>query len=116
MTSPFEELLTTITRQRGVLGCIVVGESDGIVVDASVRVGIEGNVVAALAAALYRKARICSETAGLASVTFLQLEAERGYVCAAGRDGLVIVVLADARAQVALIRTAMLQSVEMLAC
>lgn len=116
MNSPFEELLAAITKQRGVLGCMVVGEGDGIVVDASVQVGVEGNVVAALAAALYRRARICSETAGLASVTFLQLEAERGHVCAAGRDGLVIVVLTEARAQIALVRTAMLQSVEALVC
>ncbi|HEX6535379.1 MAG TPA: roadblock/LC7 domain-containing protein [Gemmatimonadaceae bacterium] len=115
MTSPFEELLTRVTRLRGVLGCIVVGESDGIIVDASVQVGVEGQVVAALAAALYRRARITSEAAGLASVAFLQLEAERGHVCAAGRDGLVIVALTEARAPIGTIRAAMLQSVEALA-
>jgi predicted regulator of Ras-like GTPase activity (Roadblock/LC7/MglB family) len=47
-------------------------------------------------------------------VTFLQLEAERGHVCAVGREGLVIVTLAEPRAHIGLIRGAMLQSVESL--
>ncbi|HXY31322.1 MAG TPA: roadblock/LC7 domain-containing protein [Gemmatimonadaceae bacterium] len=115
MTSPFEELLASLIRHRGVLGCMVVGESDGIIVDANVQVGIQANLVAALAAALYRKARLSSEAAGLTSVNFLQLEAERGQICAAGRDGLVIVTVAEPRAQIGLIRGAMLQSVEALA-
>jgi predicted regulator of Ras-like GTPase activity (Roadblock/LC7/MglB family) len=114
MSSPFEGLLSTLIRQRGVVGCMVVGERDGIVVDANVQVGVQGSAVAALAAALYHKARVCSESAGLGSVTFLQLEAERGHICAVGRDELVIVVIADARAHAGPVRTALLQSLEAL--
>ena len=114
MSSPFEGLLSTLIRQRGVVGCMVVGERDGIIVDANVQVGVQGSAVAALAAALYHKARLCSQSAGLGSVTFLQLQAERGHICAAGRDELVIVVVADSRAHVGPMRAAMLQSLEAL--
>jgi predicted regulator of Ras-like GTPase activity (Roadblock/LC7/MglB family) len=112
---PFAELLGSLIRQRGVLGAMVVGESDGIIVDANVQVGVQANAVAALAAALYRKARLGSEAAGLSTVAFLQLEAERGHLCAIGRDGLVVVALAEPRAHIGLIRAAMMQSVEVLA-
>src|SRR5919108_6317241 len=114
MNSPFGELLSALIRQRGVLGCLVVGESDGLVVDANVQVGIQANALAALAAALYRKTRLCSQAAGLGTVAFLQLEAERGHICAAGRDGLVLVTFAEPRAHIGLVRAAMLQSVEAL--
>lgn len=107
----FTSLISGLTRQRGVLGCLVVSERDGIIVDADVRAGLDAAAVAALAAALYRRARLCSEAAGLASVSFLQLESERGHICAAGRDDLVAVVVAESGAQVAQIRAAMLQSV-----
>ncbi len=103
-TSPFENVLAILIRQRGVLGCLVVGEADGIVVDSNVQVGIQSNVVAALAAALYRKARLCSAAAGLSTVGFLQLEAERGHICAIGREGLVLVTLAEPRAHIGRIR------------
>jgi predicted regulator of Ras-like GTPase activity (Roadblock/LC7/MglB family) len=115
VSAPFAELLDTLTRQRGVLGCLIVGENDGIIVDANVQVGIDANVIAALAAALFRRARICSEAAGLTTVRFLQLEAERGHVCAVGRDGLVVVTIAEPQAHIGLLRSAMLQSLEVLA-
>ena len=115
MSSPFEEVLAQLIRQRGVLGCLVVGEVDGIVVDSNVQVGVPENVVAALAASLFRRARLSSQAAGLGQVAFLQLEADGGHVCAVGREGLVLVTLAEPRAHIGLIRGAMLQSVEALA-
>jgi predicted regulator of Ras-like GTPase activity (Roadblock/LC7/MglB family) len=114
MSSPFEDLLSALIRQRGVLGCLVVGETDGIIVDANVQVGVPASAVAALAASLYRRARLSSQAAGLGRVTFLQLEGETGHICAVGREGLVIVTLAEPRAHIGLIRGAMLQSVEAL--
>lgn len=114
-TTPFEGVLSLLIRQRGVLGCLIVGEADGIIVDSNVQVGIQANVVAALAAALYRKARLTSAAAGLSAIGFLQLEAERGHVCAIGRDGLVLVTLAEPRAHIGRIRGAMIESVSVLA-
>ncbi len=64
--TPFAEVLAALTRQRGVLGSMVVSEADGIVVDSNLQIGVKGNVVAALAASLYRKARLSAGAAGKA--------------------------------------------------
>ena len=111
MKTPFADVLASLTRQRGVLGSMVVSESDGIIVDSNLQIGVKGNVVAALTASLYRKARQSSHTAGLGEATFLQLDAERGRVCAVGRNDLVLVTIAEMRANVGLIRVEMLKSV-----
>ena len=112
--TPFAEVLASLTRQRGVLGSMVVSESDGIIVDSNLQVAVKGPVVAALAASLYRKARLSARAAGLGAATFVQLEAERGRVCAVGRDDLVLVTVAEARANVGLIRVEMLRAVGVL--
>jgi len=108
-------MLDTLIRHRGVLGSLVVDERDGIIVDSSLSVGLRGAVVAALAGSLYRKARLSAAAAGLGEATFLQLEAERGRVCAVGRNDLVIVVVAEPRTNIGLLRMEMLRAVETLA-
>jgi predicted regulator of Ras-like GTPase activity (Roadblock/LC7/MglB family) len=115
VSSPFLALLTALTRQRGVMGSMVVGEGDGIIVDSNLQLGVKGNTVAALAASLYRKARLSAEAAGLGAVLFLRLEAERGHIFAAGRGELVLVTVAGERANVGLIRVEMLKAAEALA-
>jgi len=112
--SPFENLLETLTRQRGVTASLVASERDGIIVDARMPVGSGGDRVAALAASLYRKARLSARTAGLGTVGFLQLEASDGRICAVGRGDLVLVVVAARDANVGLIRMEMLRSAEQL--
>lgn len=115
MTSPFVELLDGFARQRGVQGGMVVSERDGIVVDAHVQLGIRTSVVAALAASIYRKARLSAAAAGLGGVSYLELSAEQGRLCMAGRGDLVVVLVADGRASIALLRSALLRGVEALA-
>jgi predicted regulator of Ras-like GTPase activity (Roadblock/LC7/MglB family) len=110
MSSPFSEVLVSLTRQRGVLGGLVVSESDGIIVDSHLQIGVKGTVLAALAASLYRRARMSARAAGLGDATFLQLEAERGHVCALGRNDLVFVTISESRANVGLIRVEMLKA------
>lgn len=110
MRSPFTDMLDGLTRQRGVMASLVVGETDGMIVDSNLQVGQQGDKVAALAASMYRKARLASQAAGLGAATFMQLEAERGRVCACGRNDLVLVVVAAAAANVGLIRVEMLKS------
>lgn len=112
MSSPFAQQLDTLIRQRGVLGCLVVGERDGIIVDANLQVGVDGRAVAALAASLYRRARLSARAAGLGAVRFLQLEAEHGHIWAAGSDELVLVTIAESRAHAGRIRATMLQLAE----
>lgn len=115
MTTPFRDVLTPLTRQRAVLGCMVVAEGDGLIVDSTLQVGVPGDAVAALAASLYRKARLSAETAGLGTVAFLRMEAEQGHVCAAGRDDLLLVVVAESRVNIGLLRAEMLRAAEGLA-
>ena len=54
--TPFADTLALLTRQRGVLGSMVVSEADGIIVDSNLQIGVKGNVVAALAAAIHASA------------------------------------------------------------
>lgn len=115
MSAQFGTLLESLTRQRGVRASLVVSENDGLVVDSSLRFGQDGDRVAALAASLYRKARLSAAAARLGSVSFLQLDAERGRICVAGGGGdLVIVVVADPSANVGLIRVELLKALESL--
>lgn len=124
MSSPFTSMLESLTRQRGVRASLIVSESDGLVVDSNLRFGQDGDRVAALAASMFRKARLSAAAARLGSVAFLQLDAERGRICAVGGRGggeeggegeLVIVVVADAAANVGLIRMEMLKAAGSLA-
>ena len=38
--TPFAEVLASLTRQRGVLGSMVVSEADGIIVDSNLQIGV----------------------------------------------------------------------------
>ena len=115
MSSPFTELLSALVRHRGVTGCMIVGEADGMIVDSSLRIGVHGDAFAALAASLYRKARRAAAAAGFGDTGFFELVAESGRMCAAGRHELVIVVAAEPRANVGLLRVEMLKALETLA-
>jgi len=115
MNSPFASTLQALTRLRGVHASLVVDEVDGLVVDSNLQIGQNGDRVAALAAALYRKARLSARAAKLGHATFMQLDAERGRICAAGRNDLVLVVVADPAANIGLIRVEMLKAVGALA-
>lgn len=115
MSTPFTHLLDSLSRQRGVRASLVVSENDGLVVDSNLRFGQDGERVAALAASMYRKARLSSLAARLGSVAFLQLDAERGRICAVGgRGDLVIVVVAEPAANVGLIRVELLKALDSL--
>ena len=45
MSSPFTGLLASLIRHRGVTGCMVVGEADGMVVDSSLQIGVNGEAI-----------------------------------------------------------------------
>ncbi len=112
MSSPFTGLLASLIRHRGVTGCMVVGEADGMVVDSSLQIGVNGDAFAALTASMYRKARRAANAAGFGETGFFELDADGGRMCAAGRNDLVIVVIAEARVNVGLLRVEMLKAVE----
>ena len=115
MSTPYTSALEQLARRRGVAGCMVVDAHDDIVVDAAVREGVQASTVAAIGAALYRRARHAAGAAGLGQVGLLRLEAERGHVFAVGRGDLVLVAVADVGVNIGLVRTEMLKAVEVLA-
>ena len=115
MTSPFTHILDSLTRLRGVRASLVVAAGDGIAIDSNLQIGQDGNKVAALAASLYRKARKSAAAAGFGGTGFFQLEAEGGRLCLLGGDEVVLVVVAQADANVGLIRVEMLRAAESLA-
>jgi predicted regulator of Ras-like GTPase activity (Roadblock/LC7/MglB family) len=108
--SAFAPLLATVTRHRGVTACLVVAEEDGIVIDGTAQVGVDTAAFAALTASLYRKAARASSSAGFGQTSFCELEAERGRVLAAGRNGVVIVAVAEPRANLGLLRVELLKA------
>ena len=114
MASPFAAMLDAMTRQRGVTAALVVSERDGIVVDSNLQIGQSGDRVAALAAFLYRKARLSARAAGMGAVSFMQLEAPAGRICAVGGGSLVLVVVAESTVNVGLVRVELLRAVDAL--
>jgi predicted regulator of Ras-like GTPase activity (Roadblock/LC7/MglB family) len=110
MASPFTSMLQGLSRLRGVRAALIASEQDGIVIDSNLQIGQQGDRVAALAASLYRKARMSSTAAGLGAVSFLQMEAPYGRVCVAGAGELVLVVVAAATVNVGLVRVEMMRS------
>ena len=116
MTNAFGAVLELLTRQRGVRASLIVSETDGLIIDATVRFGEDGDRVAALAASLYRKARLSAAAARLGDVAFLQLDAEQGRICAVGgKSDLVFLVVAEPTANVGLIRVELLKALESVA-
>ena len=112
MKTPFSSLLESLIRHRGVTGCMVVGDEDGMIVESNLQIGLDGAAFAALSASLYRKARRSAEAAGFGSIAFFELHADGGRVCAAGRNGLVLVVVAEPRVNVGLVRVELLRALE----
>ena len=111
MSSPFRPMLENLARQRGVTAALVVSERDGIVVDSHLHLGVAADRVAALAAQLYRKARLSARAAGMGAVSFMQMEAPAGRLCAVGQGDLVLVVIAASVVNLGLIRVEMLRAV-----
>jgi hypothetical protein len=112
VNTPFTGILGSLIRHRGVTGCMVVGEQDGMIVESNLQIGVNGAAFAALSAALYRKARRSAEAAGFGTTGFFELNAEGGRVCAAGRNSLVLVVVAEPRVNVGLVRVELLRALE----
>jgi predicted regulator of Ras-like GTPase activity (Roadblock/LC7/MglB family) len=111
MATPFTPMLQTLARQRGVSAALVTIENDGIVVDSHSHVGLSEERVAALAASLYRKARLSSNAAGMGAVSFMQLEAPNGRMFIVGAGALVLVVVAAPTLNVGRVRVEMLRAI-----
>ena len=115
MPAPFAAMLQLISRQRGVTAALIVSEQDGIIVASHSHIGLAEDRVAALAASLYRKARLSARAAGFGAVSFMHLEAPGGRLCAAGAGELVLVVAAVPAVNVGMVRVELLRAASQLA-
>ena len=114
MTQEFEAVVARLQRQQGVMGVMLVGVEDGMVIAGDAGAGRDSDTAAALAASLFRRTRTASGDAGLGDSRFVRLEADRGHVCATARGDVVIVAVASNGINLGKLRLEMLGAAEML--
>ncbi len=104
MSTRYTDALEKLSRVSGVAGALVVEAQAGVPVAADVAAGVDGNAVAALAAAMYRGAQRAAQTGGYNGVHTLQLEATAGHVVVAGGGEMLVIAVAERDAQLGLVR------------
>ena len=118
MASEFAGLVEKLGRIPGVRGAFVVSTQDGLVVDGRFNVDVRAPADAALAAKLFTRAARSVGEAGFGTVRFLQLDAEKGKMMVAGKSeaegGLILVAVADRRANPGRARLEVLRAAEAL--
>lgn len=116
MSSPWAGLLDGITRVPGVRGAMVVAADDGLVVAESSMGDVDGAAVAALAASLVARLGRALGRLGQGAPRVVHLEAEQGAIMAApAGSGLLLAAVADANANVGLLRLALRDAAERVA-
>jgi predicted regulator of Ras-like GTPase activity (Roadblock/LC7/MglB family) len=110
------EVVANLSHVPGVLVAMVVGASDGLIVETS---AIKGGAIgggdsrkhtAALAAYLYAKIARASDTARLGTPVFMRLEAEQGHICVVGARDVVLVTIVTPNANLGRVRIDMMQA------
>jgi predicted regulator of Ras-like GTPase activity (Roadblock/LC7/MglB family) len=109
-----DSIVATLQRHHGVMGVMLVGVDDGMVIAGDAGTGRDSDTAAALAASLFRRTRTAAGEAGLGAARFVRLEADRGHLCATARDDIVIVTVASSGINLGKLRLDMLSAVEML--
>lgn len=104
MNDPVLAALRRLTRVRGVRGAMVVDAEAGVPVASDLAVGVGETALAALAGSLYRRALDATTASGLGRVRTLQLESGGGHLVVAGTGPLLVVALAEASAQLGMVR------------
>lgn len=114
MNPQFDSVVDRLQRQQGVMGVMLVGVDDGMVIAGDAGPGRDSDTAAALAASLFRRTRMAACDAGLGDARFVRLEADCGHVCAAARGDVVIVAVTSNGINLGRLRLEMLGAVEML--
>jgi len=110
MSMEYREALESLTRIRGVVGGLLVSREDGLVVAEAAMDGVAGNAVAALTNALAGRMQAAVASGGFGDPSFFHLHADGGTIAAApAGDELLVVVIADRRVNVGLLRLEMLR-------
>jgi predicted regulator of Ras-like GTPase activity (Roadblock/LC7/MglB family) len=108
------EAVQRVSHVPGVRGALVVEAEAGLSVVAEVAAETDGDAVAALSAALFRRTAEAAAIGGFGMLESLHLEADGGHVLVAGGPDLVIVVIAEDDAQLGRIRVETLRAAEAL--
>jgi predicted regulator of Ras-like GTPase activity (Roadblock/LC7/MglB family) len=110
------EIVTTLSHLPGVVAAMIVGASDGLIVETSPMKGATAGGVdsrkhtAALAAYLYAKVTRASDAARLGTPAFMRLEAERGQICVVGAADVVLVTIVTSDANLGRVRLDMMKA------
>jgi predicted regulator of Ras-like GTPase activity (Roadblock/LC7/MglB family) len=107
MITEFTPMLSALCRERGVRAAAAVTADDGTLIDFVLRVGDDGEQVAALAASLYRKAQRSAHAAGMGATSLLHLEAQSGRLFAIGDGPVLIIAVTESVVNIGAIRVAM---------
>lgn len=110
------QVVADISRVPGVMVAMVVGASDGLIVETSAIIGgAAGGAdprkhTAALAAYLYSKVTRASDAARLGTPAFMRLEAEKGQICVVGARDVVLVTIVTPDANLGRVRLDMMNA------
>jgi predicted regulator of Ras-like GTPase activity (Roadblock/LC7/MglB family) len=110
----FDNVVALLERQHGVIGAMLVGLDDGMVIAGDAGPGRDSDTAAALAASLFRRTRTAAEDAALGVPSFVRLEADRGHLCATSRGDLILVAMTSNGVNLGRLRLDMLSAVETL--
>ena len=116
MSAIWPALLDGITRVRGVRGALLVSAEDGLVVAESSMGDVDGAAVAALAGSLAARLGRVTAAIGCTAPRLVLLDAERGgLVAAPAGEGLLLVAVTGADANIGLLRLALRDAAERMA-
>jgi predicted regulator of Ras-like GTPase activity (Roadblock/LC7/MglB family) len=111
------QVVAALSYLPGVVVAMVVGATDGLIVETS---GIKGGGAAeaadprkhtaALAAYLYSKATRAADAARLGTPAFMRLEAELGHICIVGARDVVLVTIVTPDANLGRVRLEMMNA------
>jgi predicted regulator of Ras-like GTPase activity (Roadblock/LC7/MglB family) len=110
------QVVGTLSRVPGVIAAMVVGASDGLIIEASQIIGLAPGATdtrkhtAALAAYLYSKTTRASDAARLGTPAFMRLEAEKGHICVVGASDVVLVTIVTPGANLGRVRLDMMNA------
>ena len=109
------QVVDTLSRVPGVVVAMVVGATDGLIVETSAVIGGASGTdprkpTAALAAYLYSKVTRASDAARLGTPAFMRLEAERGHIFVVGARDIVFVTIVTTDANLGRVRLEMMNA------
>ncbi len=112
MITEYDSVVAQIERYPGVIGAMLVGIEDGLLIAGAGGMGEGWEPAAALASSLFRRTRQAAADAGLGEATFVRLEADRGHLCATARGDIVLVAVTNSSINLGRLRLEMLGAAE----